>query len=97
MRGRDEHGARVVGQRVDDDALVVDRHRDRLEPAPREQVADLAVPGVLDRDRDAPRAARPHASRSATSASAIVMNACAAPAHMITSAAVASVPRTRPR
>ena len=46
----------------------------------------LGVARVLDRD---PR--RPAARR------AIVMNACAAPAHTITSAAVASVPRTRPR
>ncbi len=50
VRGRDEHGAGVVRERVDHDALRVDRHRHGLEPAARQQGADLRVPRVLDRE-----------------------------------------------
>ena len=49
VRGRDE-GVVERRQRVDDDAVAVDRHRRELRPAQREAVARVRVAGLLEAD-----------------------------------------------
>ena len=51
MRGGQQHAARLArGERVDDDALLVDGHRDRLDSPPLRLLAVVGMAGVLERE-----------------------------------------------
>jgi hypothetical protein len=94
VRRRDQHGGDVRRQRVDHEPFASTAtgtgSRPRRANPPRISSWPGSSTAIRGRGAPAPPAA-------ATSASAIVVNACAAPAHTTSASGPDTVPRTLPR